>query len=686
MNKISAEHLSRAAYVYVRQSTPGQLTNNPESRRRQYALKDRAHSLGWENVIVVDDDLGHTACGTERLGFEQLLTAVCTSAAGAVLAIEDSRLARNLREWHTLLEFCGLVNCLLIDETNIYDPRQINDRLLLGMKGTFSELELSLLRQRSQEALRLKAARGELHKNVPIGYVRSANNTLEMDPDQRVREAIQLAFRKFEELGSIRQVGIWLADARIQMPFVVYRDQSRMVAWRLPQYSMLHRLLTNPIYAGAHAYGRTGFKVRIKNGRKAIARGIRRPREAWNTLIPNHHQGYISWEDYERNQRIIKGNANMKGVMVPGSPRDGIGVLAGLLRCGHCGRKLMVHHGGVYRVATYVCNSAGSHGRRKKCIRVGNLRVDAAVSEEVLRVIAPLGLDAALQVLADRERTGTERLNQLELALKQARYEASRVERQYNAVDPENRLVAGNLERSWNERLVEVARLEGEIRTERESQPPATTEAERAEILALGTDLPRLWNHPNASTATRKRILRTVLEEIVVTVDSDRVRLKLHWKGGDHTELEVLRGRAGQHRWKTNLENEQLIRDLARLAPDDGIASILNRLGVRTAKGHTWTQKRIAAFRSDHNIAVYRDGERAERGEVNVREAAEFLGVSKMTVIRLIKDGLLPAKQACMGVPYVIRDGDLDLPAVRSAIKKGRSVSQDTRQQTFDYQ
>ncbi|MBV9062523.1 MAG: recombinase family protein [Alphaproteobacteria bacterium] len=435
MNKITAEHLSRAAYVYVRQSTPGQLANNPESRRRQYALKDRAHSLGWENVIVVDDDLGHTASGTERLGFEQLLTAVCTSAAGAVLAIEDSRLARNLREWHTLLEFCGLVNCLLIDEANIYDPRQVNDRLLLGMKGTFSELELSLLRQRSQEALRLKAARGELYKNVPIGYVRIENNKLEMDPDQRVREAIQLAFRKFEELGSIRQVGIWLADERIQMPVVVYRDQSRMVAWQLPRYSMLHRLFTNPIYAGAYAYGRTGFKVRIKDGRKAIARGIRRPQEEWDTLIPNHHQGYISWEDYQRNQRIIKGNANMKGVMVPGSPRDGVGVLAGLLRCGHCGRKLMVHHSG-YRVATYVCSSAGSHGRPTKCLRVGNLRVDAAVSEEVLRVIAPLGLDAALQVLADRERMGTERLNQMELALKQARYEASRAERQYNAVDP----------------------------------------------------------------------------------------------------------------------------------------------------------------------------------------------------------------------------------------------------------
>jgi hypothetical protein len=278
----------------------------------------------------------------------------------------------------------------------------------------------------------------------------------------------------------------------------------------------------------------------------------------------------------------------------------------------------------------------------------GNMRIDAAVSAEVLSLISPLGLEAALQAIADRERDGAQRLRQIELALEQARYEAARSHRQYDAVDPENRLVASDLERRWNERLAEVARLEEQVRRFRENLPAALTENERAEILALGTDVARLWNHPESAVATRKRILRTVLEEIVVTLEPGVLRLKLHWKGGDHTTLEVPKNRSGQHRWKTSATTEQLIRDLARLQPDGSIASLLNRLGISTAKGRTWTQQRVCAFRNDHNIAVYRDGERAERGELILHEAASRLGVSKMTVVRLIKDGILPAKQRSM--------------------------------------
>jgi excisionase family DNA binding protein len=314
------------------------------------------------------------------------------------------------------------------------------------------------------------------------------------------------------------------------------------------------------------------------------------------------------------------------------------------------------------------------------------MRIDAAVSAEVLSLIAPLGLEAALQAIADRERDGTQRLRQIELALEQARYEAARSHRQYDAVDPENRLVAGDLERRWNERLAEVARLEEEIRVVREDLPAAIGETERAEILALGTDVARLWNQPAASIAIRKRILRTVLEEIIVTVAPGQLLLKMHWKGGDHTTLEVVKNRIGQHRWKTDTATEQLICDLARLLPDGNIASVLNRLRIRTAKGHTWTQQRVRTFRNDHAVAVYRDGERAERGEVILHEAASRLGVSKMTVTRLIKDDVLPAKQVCIGAPYVIREMDLELPAVKRAIKTGRAVSHDARQGTFEYQ
>ena len=687
MNKITPDHLTRSAYVYVRQSTPDQLANNPESRRRQYALADRARALGWENVIVIDDDLGRSGGGTARPGFERLLAAICTGSAGAVLAIEASRLARNGRDWHTLLEFSTLVSSLIIDEDGVYDPKLINDRLLLGMKGTFSELELSILRQRSQEALRLKAARGDLHTNVAIGYVRSADDRLEIDPDKRVREAVHLAFRKFAEFASVRQVSMWLCDEGLKMPIVVYGPRGRMVEWQLPRYNTIHRLLTNPIYAGAYAYGRTGSKVRMEAGRKLIARSVRRAQQEWEVLIRDHHEAYISWEEYESNQRIINGNANMKGGMVPGSVRNGGGLLVGMLRCGHCGRKLKVHHNGLRGVARYLCNDADvNHGRRTKCIAFGNVRIDAAVSTEVLALIAPLGLEAALEAIADRERDGSQRLRQIELALEQGRYEAARSHRQYDAVDPDNRLVAGDLERRWNERLAEVARLEEELRLVREDLPAALTETQRAQILALGTDVARLWNHPTASVTTRKRILRTVLEEIIVTVKPGVLHVILHWKGGDHTMLEVAKNRSGQHRWKTNATTEQLIRDLARLLPDGSIASILNRLGIRTAKGHTWTQQRVCVFRNDQSIALYRDGERAERGELILHEASKRLGVSKMTVVRLIKHNVLPAKQSCVGAPYVIREIDLDLQEVRRALQNGRAVSTDPRQRSFDYQ
>ena len=685
MNKITPEHLAREAYVYVRQSTADQLLNNPESRRRQYALVARAHELGWEQVIVIDEDLGRSGGGQVRPGFERLLAAICDGTAGAVLAIEASRLARNGRDWHTLLEFCAFVNSLIIDEDGIYDPRLINDRLLLGLKGTFSELELSIFRQRSREALRLKAARGELYMLVAIGYRRGADDRLEQDPDRRVREALSLVFRKFSDIGSVRQLALWLRQEGIDLPVAVYGPQGRAVQWRPPRYHMVHRLLTNPIYAGAYVFGRTGSRVRLEGGRKVIVRGFVRRREEWEVLIRDHHNGYISWEEYDRNQKIIAGNANMKGTMVAGSVRNGGGILVGLLRCGHCGRKLKVlHH--ARRDTRYICNREMDYASDKKCIAFNNMRVDAAVSAEVLRAISPLGIDAALQLIADREQASGERLRQSEMALQQARYEVTHARRQYDAVDPDNRLVASELERRWNERLAAASRLEEQIRSLQNEQPRVLCDDERAALLALADDLPRLWNHPAASSETRKRILRAVLKEIIVTVEASRLRLVLHWQGGDHTRLEVAKNRTGQNRWKTDVETVQLVRDLARILPDHSIAPLLNRLGIRSAKGQSWTQLRVRNFRSVHRITVYREGERAARRELILTEAASCLGVHRMTIIRLIRDGLLPARQTCVGAPYVIQEEDLDRPAVRRALAAGRAVSSDLRQESMSFQ
>jgi excisionase family DNA binding protein len=509
-----------------------------------------------------------------------------------------------------------------------------------------------------------------------------------MDPDRRVREALGLAFRKFEEVGSVRQVALWLRQEHIQLPTAAYGPQGRMIEWHLPRYNSVHRLLTNPVYAGAYVFGRTVSQVRVEAGRKVVRQGVRRQQNEWEVLIRDHHAGYINWEQYERNQRLIGDNANVRGGMVPGSVRNGGGLLAGLLRCGHCGRKLKVQHNGLRGVARYLCNDASTnHAGRTKCISFGNMRIDAAVSAEVLRVISPLATEAALAAAADREQISTDRLVQLKLALEQARYEAARAQRQYDGVEPENRLVVSELERRWNERLAEVARLEEEIRTARDAQPAATmSESERAQLLALAEDLPRAWNHPAASVETRKRLLRAVLEEIIVNVEQAHLRVKLHWKGGDHTSLELPKSRRGQHRWKTSTATEQLISNLARLLPDGSIASVLNRLGMHSAKGHTWTQLRIRNFRAEHGIPVFRQGERAERGELILHEAATRLGVSKMTVIRLIKDGVLPATQACPGAPYVIRQTDLDRPAVHRVVTSGRAVSHDSRQESLELQ
>ena len=332
MNKISADQLAKRACVYIRQSTPGQVQNNLESERLQYALVDRARQLGWAEVDVVDEDLGCTASGIHRPGFERMLGSVCEGKIGAIFSIEASRLARTGRDWHTLLEFCGVVGVLLIDAEGIYDPRQINDRLVLGMKGTISEMEVATFRQRAQSALEQKAKRGELFRRVAIGYVRSGNDRIEKDPDERVRSAINLVFSKFTELATARRLYLWLCQQQIQLPTAVRgAGISRTISWGTPRYHSLLSLLKNPIYAGVYAYGRSQATVRLEQGRKRIVRR-KHQREQWVVFIPNHHEGYISWAVYENNQALLANNANANGDIVRGAIRRGSALLSGILR------------------------------------------------------------------------------------------------------------------------------------------------------------------------------------------------------------------------------------------------------------------------------------------------------------------------------------------------------------------
>jgi excisionase family DNA binding protein len=685
MSKIASEHLGRQAFVYVRQSTQDQLLHNHESRRRQYGLADRARQLGWAEPIVIDDDLGRSGGGVARPGFERLLVAICEGRVGIVLAVEASRLARNGRDWHTLLEFCGLVGCLLADEDGLYDPRLPNDRLLLGMKGTMSEMELSVLRQRSLEALRQKAQRGELFLNVAVGYVKVRRDRIAKDPDRRVQEAIALVFRKFAEFQSIRQVHLWLRQERVPMPSVETDGDGRRVVWKAPVYNTIRRLLTNPVYGGAYAFGRTASRITVENGRKRVSRGHRRDREEWDVLIVDHHEGYVSWDEFERNQRVISDNANCRGLMARGSVRRGDAMLAGLLRCGHCGRRLHVSYSGTGGFCVrYACRGAHLNHGTRTCISFGGMRVDAAVSAEVLRLLSPLGVEAALTAIAERDAAIADTRRQSELALTQARYEADLARRQYDAVDPANRLVAAELEQRWNDRLVEVQRQEEHLSAIGTDKSPLST-AERERLISLGADLPAAWSDPGATAETRKRILRAVLEEIVATLTEERIELLLHWRGGDHTRLSVPRNRTGQHRYSCSAEVQDLIRALARQQTDGAIAATLNRLGKRTGRDNPWTEARIRSFRNTHSIPVHRPGEVAERGELTLEETADRLGVSKMTVLRLIREGPLSGNQACKGAPWAIPEAQLaGLDRAITSSKGPRTA--EPMQKTFDLQ
>jgi hypothetical protein len=557
--------------------------------------------------------------------------------------------------------------------------------LLLGMKGTMSELELSLFRQRSQEALKQKARRGALFLGVAAGYVKSGRDRIEKDPDGRVREALQLVFSKFAELRSARQVHVWLREEGIVLPAKSRRSEGFGVVWKLPAYNAVHNILTNPIYAGAYAFGRTGSQVSVVEGRKHIRRGVRRPIAEWDVLLKEQHEGYITWDEFERNQRLIADNATGMGrTIARGAVRQGEVLLAGLLRCGHCGRKLQVHYSG--KLGRYNCYGARMNHGTARCISLGNRSADAAVGAEVMRVLAPLGIDAALKVLDAQtsETSATER--QLELALAQARYEAAHARRQYDAVDPANRLVAGELERRWNEALAVIHRAEGDIAAMVAQKRPPLGETERNQLIALGADLARAWSHPAATAAIRKRILRTALHEIVVKKQGPVVDLVLHWQGGDHTALQIkLRlNAAGRHHSRVPEDTIALVRELARLMPDAQIARLLNRCGKPTGYGNGWTEQRVRGFRRHHEVVGHRNGEWAERGEITLEAAAEIIGVHKMTALRMIKRGDIKGRQPCPEAPWVIKAADIAAFAAKKPQK--RPVTPNPGQPTFDFQ
>jgi DNA invertase Pin-like site-specific DNA recombinase len=672
-DKISAKHLERAAYVYIRQSTLQQVRQNLESSRRQYALQDRARELGFEEVVVIDEDLGTSGAGHhERPGFGRLLAAVCDGRVGAVLAMEASRLARNNRDWHHLIDLCMLTQTLVVDAEGVYDPRLLNDRLLLGLKGTMSEFELGILRERAQEAYRQKVLRGEVLTIVPGGFVRSHSNGIEITPDREVQEAVRRVFSDFERFGTLRQVLLWYHQESITIPVIRAGDGGRPTVWRLPNYQHLLRMLKNPTYAGAFAYGRTQCQTMVVEGRSRKRTGHRVAMENWQVLLKDHHPGYISWEQYLENQRILKSNRTKSHNVSSGAARKGSALLSGLLRCARCGHKLHVaYRGRGGESPRYYCLTGNKEQGNPSCLCFAAYKVEQAVVERVLEACQPMGIEASLQVLGAQSIEHDQKKRRLELALERVRYEAEHAQRQYEAVDPCNRLVAAELEARWNRALTDVTEAEGRLNAHQQSQI-TLSEQDRNRLLELGSNLNAAWNDASAPIELKKRIIRTLINEIVVDVNHRRttIEMQIHWVGGIHTPLIVRKNKVGRNSHAVDRDVVELVRELALVQPDSRIASTLNRLGYHSGTGKTWNETRVKNLRNYNQIPVFVGSE--DRLWLTLEEAAGILKTGVTVVRTMIRKRLLQAHQVAKHAPWTIKREDLERPEIRNYVKATR--------------
>jgi len=665
---LPAAVLKRKAIVYVRQSCQTQVQANLESQRRQYDLVEEARRHGFREVEVIDDDLGRSASGTvERPGFDKLVAWLCAGEVGAVLCFDASRLARNGRDWHHLLELCGLVNARVIDLDGIYDPCRPNDRLLLGMKGSISEFELNIIRTRMLDAARGKARRGELRISVPIGYIWHREVGLDFDPDLRLQEAIRQVFARFRKLGSARQVLLSMRGDQIHFPRP--SDGKRLVSfdWTPIRYRNVISVLKNPFYAGAYVYGKSENKTEIVDGRARKSYGHRRPFEDWEIVLKGHHPGYIEWAEFERNQKQLALNNYAK----PGGQKSGRGgraLLAGLLSCAKCGRRLVVSYGGRPPGRTvYRCERPNLMLGLPRCLTFGGVRIEPAVGKELLRAVEPMAIEAALKAERMQMERQAEQRRIIELELQQAQYEATLAERRYAACDPDNRLIAAQLEKSWEAALRRVESCQARL-----GAAQAADQAMVApDFVGLAEDLNAAWNAPGVTTRARQQLLRALIMDIIADVDdaTREVILTIHWRGGQHSQLRVRKPKTGEHGCRTSEEALAVMRSMATRWSDQDIAASLNRMGMPTGQGKTWTAHRVSSVRRVNGIHAYRPADRS--GEwLTMSEAAAKLGVSHYRICCLIRDRILPADQVVPGAPYQIRAFDLGTDAVVAAISR----------------
>jgi DNA invertase Pin-like site-specific DNA recombinase len=662
--KITASHLARIAIVYLRQSSAAQVAHNRESTERQYALTTKAKELGWvgDSIVVIDQDLGLSGSGAvARSGFARLTAEVALGHVGLVLGLEVSRLARNNADWYRLIDLCGLSNTLIGDADGVYHPALFNDRLLLGLKGTMSEAELYVLRARLNGGIRNKAARGELRRGLPVGLVwGEMDGEILFHPDEAVREAIATVFKRFAETGSARRVWLAFKSGGLRLPLKMH--QGWEIRWVEATYTAIHQILHNPAYAGAYAYGKSRRETIIDASGDRKRRMRHLPQSEWQVLIKEHHAGFIDWSTYEANQARLASNTRPGPHKVSGAVREGSALLQGLASCGHCGRRLKTHYRGRNITPGYHC--AGKtivEGRGCYCLNVGGVQIDDAVAKTFLAALEPAKLAATLAAAERLEQDSEAALKQWRLGVERARFEASRAERRYMAVDPDNRLVARGLERDWEQKLSALAAAKEELERRLEQRPRVLSAEERARLLAVGTDLTRVWDAATTTARDRKELLRSLIEEVIISVDREAyaAHLTLRWKGGALSEVEVALPRSRPATIRTDDQTLDLVRRLAKLYPDAVIAGILNRQGRTTARGHRFDANRVASLRTHWRIPCFQPPPHAADGEIMaIKAAAAALNVAPSTLHRWLNEGLVPGEQETPGAPWRIRMTD----------------------------
>ena len=643
--KVTREHLQRNAYLYVRQSSPRQIRVNQESTKRQYALQQRAVALGWpsERIITIDGDQGQSGVSAaDRKGFQRLVAEVGMGKAGIVLGLEVSRLARNNADWHRLLEICGLARTLILDEDGLYDPCDFNDRLILGLKGTMSEAEIHILQARLRGGALNKAQRGELYQPLPIGFVYDTDNKVIFDPDKQVQKSVRLLFQTHHRVGSARGVAVYFKQQGLLFPWRPYGKNIEPLEWRGLYAARVVNVLHNPVYAGAYAYGRSHLTTHADGrlGRTLL------PPEQWKVLIKDVHEGYLSWDEYEKNRTLLLSRARSIGGSDRrhGPPREGCALLQGLVMCGVCGRHMAARY--AYRkgddrvIPRYVCTRAQDKWADGGCRHINGDGIDDAVGRLLMDSVTPLTLEVALNVQKELQQ----RLQEVDTIRRQqmdrAQYEASLAQRRYMQVDPDNRLVAESLESQWNDKLSALAKAKEEYERLCREDSVMVAEQNQKEILALATDFPRLWQSPQVSHKDRKRMIRLLIEDVTLVV-GEHIAVHVRFKGGATKTLSVPRPKPYTETIRTKPEVVSAIDQLLDHHIDTEVAAILNERGFRTGRnGLLFTGHKVSAIQHHYQLKSRYERLR-EKGLLRVSEVAKQLGLCITAVWRWQKEGLL---------------------------------------------